>query len=39
VERIDYRQNNADAWAVGTGVVAFDPCVLTAIDVTVGACP
>lgn len=38
-ERIDYRQNDADAWAVGTGVVAFDPCVLTAIDVTVGACP
>jgi hypothetical protein len=38
-ERIDYRQNDADAWAVGTGVVAFDPCVLVAIDVTVGACP
>lgn len=38
-ELVDYRQNNVDAWARGTGVVAFDPCTLVSIDVTVGACP
>ncbi len=36
---VDYRTNGVDDWARGVGVVAFDPCVLTAIDVTVGACP
>lgn len=39
VESVAYRVNELESWARGVGVVAFDPCVLEAIDVTVGACP
>lgn len=34
VDTMDRRQNDIDAWARGVGVVAFNPCTLTAIDVT-----
>jgi hypothetical protein len=39
VEPVGYQTNDIDAWARGLGVVAFDPCILVSIDVTVGACP
>lgn len=39
VEAVAYRQNNVEAWARGVGVVAFDPCMNLAVDVTVPACP
>jgi hypothetical protein len=38
VRAIDHQQNSVDAWARGVGVVAFDPCILSRIDVTVTAC-
>ena len=37
VETVAHRMNDVDAWARGIGVVAFDPCILTAVDVTVPA--
>lgn len=37
IENVAYRQNDIDAWARGIGVVAFDPCILLAVDVTVPA--
>lgn len=39
VEAVAWATNNVEAWARGVGVVAFDPCILEAVDVTVGACP
>jgi hypothetical protein len=33
------RSNSDEAWARRAGIVAFDPCINHAIDVTVGACP
>lgn len=38
VGNVAYALNSQTSWARGLGVVAFDPCVLTAIDVTVSAC-
>lgn len=38
VRTMDRRMNDVDAWARGVGVVAFDPCILSRIDVTVAAC-
>lgn len=37
VEPFAFRQNNLEGWARGVGVVAFDPCILAAVDVTVPA--
>lgn len=34
VEGVAHLVNDQEAWARGLGVVAFDPCILTAIDVT-----
>lgn len=39
IDTVAHRINDADAWARGLGVVAFDPCILESIDVTVPACP
>jgi hypothetical protein len=39
VEGTAYRVNDQWAQARGVGVAAFDPCMLSAIDVTVPACP
>lgn len=39
VEAVAYRQNNLEAWARGVGVVAFDPCMLSLVSVTVPAAP
>lgn len=39
LETMEYRQNDLDAWARGVGVVAFDPCMLSLVVVTVPACP
>lgn len=36
---VDWRVNDDTAWALRAGLVAFDPCVNIAIDVTVPACP
>lgn len=38
VGTVAYRQNSNASWARGVGIAAFDPCILAAIDVTVGAC-
>lgn len=35
----DWRKNDQMAWALRAGIVAFDPCLNFAIDVTVPACP
>lgn len=37
VEAVAYRTNNNEAWARGVGVVAFDPCMLSKILVTIPA--
>lgn len=37
-EAVGYATNDVDAWARGVGIVAFNPCILTAIDITVSAC-
>lgn len=39
VDGTAYRVNDQWSQARGLGVVAFDPCMLSAIDVTVPACP
>lgn len=39
MEAVGHRQNIGVAYAARKGVVAFDPCLLLAIDVTVPACP
>lgn len=39
IEGVAWRQNNLESWARGIGIVAFDPCVLVAVDVTVPARP
>lgn len=39
IENMARRQNNLEAWARGMGVAAFDPCILSSIDITVPACP
>lgn len=36
---VERRQNTATGWASTIGVVAFDPCILAAADLTVPACP
>lgn len=36
---VDWRVNDDSAWALRAGLVAFDPCLNLAIDVTVPACP
>lgn len=36
---VDHRTNDDSAYALSAGIVAFDPCVLGAIDVPVTACP
>lgn len=38
VRVMERRLNDVDAWARGIGVAAFDPCILSSIDVTVTAC-
>jgi hypothetical protein len=35
---VDWRQNEDTAYALRVGIVAFDPCILCAVDVTVGEC-
>lgn len=37
VDAVAHRTNDQVSWARDIGIVAFDPCVLTAIDVTIGA--
>lgn len=39
IETVAYQQNNIEAWARGVAVVAFDPCILQLVTVTVPACP
>lgn len=39
VESVAYQQNNIEGWARGIAVVAFDPCMLHLVTVTVPACP
>lgn len=39
LEGVAFRTNNLEAWARGVGVVAFDPCMLQLVTVTVPACP
>ena len=36
---VDRRTNDDSAYALSAGIVAFDPCILGAIDVAVTACP
>lgn len=38
-DAVQRRQNTDTAYALGAGLVAFDPCLNIAIDVTVPACP
>lgn len=38
-QAVDWRVNDDTAWALRAGLVAFDPCINFAIDVTVPACP
>lgn len=39
LENVAWQTNDLTAWARGVGVVAFDPCILVAIDVVIGECP
>lgn len=39
VEAVDHRRNDHTAYALRAGIVAFDPCILTSIDVTIPGCP
>lgn len=39
IESVAYQQNNIEAWARGVAVVAFDPCILALVTVTVPSCP
>lgn len=38
-DAVERRQNTDSAYALGAGLVAFDPCLNIAIDITVPACP
>lgn len=38
-ETTGWRQNTADGFALRAGLVAFDPCINIAVDVTVPTCP
>ena len=39
MEGTDWRKNDATAYALRAGIVAFDPCINLSIDVHVPACP
>lgn len=38
VGQVAYATNDQTSWARGLGIVAFDPCLATSIDITVSAC-
>lgn len=39
VSDVAHRLNDQSSWARGIGIVAFDPCILKSINVTVPTCP